>query len=117
MKERELSAIKVGMKVDIRDPNNIWCEGKYKDTIGIMVRIITRLDQPCRFLRINYLVKLLTIRITCKRRKKMFQWVQIDSLIKVSIQVEMIFLTMVKKLLALSSENMKFECLFIFGGR
>jgi hypothetical protein len=27
MKDREITGIKVGMKVDIRDSNNIWCEG------------------------------------------------------------------------------------------
>jgi hypothetical protein len=85
------------MKVDIRDSNNIWCEGKYKDIIGIIVRIITRLDQPCRFLRINYLVQLLTIRTISKRSKKISPWAQSGLLTKVSIQVEMIFLTMVKK--------------------
>lgn len=28
MKRRELKGIKVGMMVDIRDVNNIWCVGK-----------------------------------------------------------------------------------------
>lgn len=47
-----ITSIEAGMKVDIRDENYQWRE-------GIVIRIITRVGEKHKFLKIRYLVFLL----------------------------------------------------------
>lgn len=51
------------MFLDIRDFNNIWCE-------GMIVRIVTKLEMPVRFLRISYLVTFYQNRTIYRRSKR-----------------------------------------------
>lgn len=44
---RSLKTIDVGQKLDVRDPNYIWCS-------ATVIRLISKISEPQRYLRITY---------------------------------------------------------------
>ena len=45
------------MKVDIRDSNYIWCEGKYIFKVGMITRIYVKYEENERYVRVMFLVR------------------------------------------------------------